>query len=511
MSVIRVYGRTIFSCLLLCNVAFLIHCRTTGGGGNLQGLGADWTSFGGSDANNRHVTAGKINSTNVGQLRVKFKVGDKASASNPVVENKVIYWTDYAGTVHATDESGRELWRKRFPNVEITASVAIDGNALYFGDAKAVLRRLDKTTGNLVWEKDLESHPHGYIWVSPKIVDNILGIGVGADGSRSKNVSLDYDRVMKGLRGSVRGIDKNTGNELWKWDATGNMLDGIQTSDGNAVWSTCAIDRELGECYIGIGNAWLKNRANNLNRPVDDGGKFISRYNDGFVALNIRNGNIIWHHTNSPLDAWKGADGSIGKQADSDTGAAPNLFELDGVKVVGVADKAGMYTVVARVDGRIRGRNYSKGQVVWVKKIIHNNKSVLGGFISSAAYANGRLYMAGNDFIGASKMYCVDAADGREIWAVRNGGGFTIAAPVISGDLVFSGDASGEVKAYRTSNGSVAWTANLPNGRGSDFTISGGMLLSGTGFHFFDATGPVGLVVNEPPAGGLQAWALPQN
>ena len=341
-----------------------------------------------------------------------------------------------------------------------------------------VFHALDKKTGKKIWSKELDSHPHAYIWGSPAIVDGIIIIGTGADGTRSDGKALAYDTVLKGLRGTVQGLDAATGKVLWVFDATG----GNRFSDGNTVWSSCAIDKELGLCFIGVGNAWKE--------P-------IGPYNDGMVALDYKTGKPRWHMSYSPNDAWKGEDGFLGPD-DSDVGATPNLFMIGSQKVVGVPDKAGNYTVHDRATGK----------VVWQRKNIRR-PTVLGGFISSAAYADGKLFLGGNNLIFASKFYCLDATTGKTLWEVDNGSTFTIAAPAVSQNVVFSGDANGEIRAYSTENGRTLWTKKLPNGRGSDFTIIGNRLIVGFGFHFFDSTAPLGVTAPRPIRGGLAAFTLP--
>ena len=452
----------------------------TPGGGDTMGLGANWMSYGRDRDNSRHATDGLINSGNVRDLRIKFDLTSGGSTSNAVVEDGIIYWTDYNGQVHATREDGSEVWRTQIP-VEITASVTIDGNRLFFGDSTGVLHCLDKRNGAVIWTTELDSHPHAYIWGSPSVIDGIVIIGVGADGTRSRGDALPWS-VLEGLQGSVHGVDAATGKKIWRWTPNVGPY-GRKFSDGNAVWSTCAIDPELGVCYIGTGNAW--------QQPP-------SPYTDALVALEVHTGALKWARSYTPDDVWRSGDCDF-CQKDSDVGAAPNLFAIDGRPVVGVPDKAGNYTVHDRVTG----------EIIWQRKNIRS-PTVLGGFISSAAYADGKLFLAGNNLIFSSRMYALDARTGRTLWDVENGGTFTIAAPAVSGNVVFSGDANGEIKAYDVSNGNVLWTSQLPEGRGSDFTISGGMMIVGTGFHFFDSTAPLGVPKAFPIPGGLRAYALPR-
>ena len=466
--------------VLALGVTSMLGCDDeTPSGGNTMGLGANWTSFGGGADNTRHAKDGMIDSGNVNDLRIKFDITTGGSASNPVVEDGVIYWTDYNGRVHASREDGTEIWSTRLP-IEITASVGLDANSVYVGDSTAVLHSLNKRTGRVNWSTELDDHDHAYIWGSPAVVDGIVVIGVGGDGTRSAGDALPWSKI-RGMRGSVQGVDAATGKVLWRWSP--NDANGRSYADGNAVWSSCAIDYELGVCYIGTGNAWQS--------PP-------SPYTDALIALEVHSGVVKWAKSYTPDDVWKGGDCTFCEK-DSDVGASPILYEIRGRPVVGVGDKAGNFTVHDRVTG----------QIVWQRKNIRD-PTVLGGFISSAAYADGKIFVAGNNLIFSSNLYALDANTGRTLWEADNGSTFTVGAPAVSGDVVFSGDANGLVKAYDVDNGRTLWTSQLPEGRGSDYTISGGMLIVGNGFHFFDSEAPLGADKRFPVRGGLRAYALPR-
>ena len=63
----------------------------------------------------------------------------------------------------------------------------------------------------------------------------------------------------------------------------------------------------------------------------------------------------------------------------------------------------------------------------------------------SPVYHDGRLYVVSDQGVAT----CYDAADGRELWTHRLGGGFS-ASPVIAGDAVYAASEQGTVFVFKT-------------------------------------------------------------
>jgi len=98
-------------------------------------------------------------------------------------------------------------------------------------------------------------------------------------------------------------------------------------------------------------------------------------------------------------------------------------------------------------------------------------KSIGIGF-SSFAVAGGRVYAMGNagdKKVGPDKVFCFDAATGREIWShsypcplepkYYNGG--TLSTPTVDGDRVYTLSKMGDLFCLNTANGNILWQKQM--------------------------------------------------
>ena len=99
----------------------------------------------------------------------------------------------------------------------------------------------------------------------------------------------------------------------------------------------------------------------------------------------------------------------------------------------------------------------------------------LGGAFSSVAVWDGRLFTMGNRE-GGTFLIALSAADGKELWATKVGGGDRPnCTPTVDGDLVYAITFGGDLLCARTANGEEVWRKNF----GNDF---GGRMMSGWGY-----------------------------
>jgi polyvinyl alcohol dehydrogenase (cytochrome) len=125
----------------------------------------------------------------------------------------------------------------------IDDSPLVTADRVYVGDARGRLHALDRTSGAVVWSRQLDAHPLTRIFSSPLLVDGLLVVGVAS-------VELALPVSDFAFRGSVVGLDVVTGAERWRLP-TGSGADAA----GVSVWSSAAIDRERGLAYIGTGQS----------------------------------------------------------------------------------------------------------------------------------------------------------------------------------------------------------------------------------------------------------------
>ena len=182
--------------------------------------------------------------------------------------------------------------------------------------------------------------------------------------------------------GHFFALDEKTGKPVWKFNS------------GRCGWSSPAVsDHVVYQTFIGHPNC-------NQSVPGTDG---------EVVALNARNGKVIWRYTegpdeSSPLVAhglvyvgnWNGDELAI----DAKTGKLRWSFATGG-KIKGSAAISGPNIVVGSYDGHVYALNALTGKQVWRASAQPRLAGALGTFYSTPAVAYGRVYIGNTD----SKIY----------------------------------------------------------------------------------------------------------
>jgi polyvinyl alcohol dehydrogenase (cytochrome) len=314
----------------------------------------------------------------------------------------------------------------------------------------------------------------------------IIGVSSGELG----NTDPDYDYWF---RGSIVALDRTTGDERWRvYVAELEDPDtGVVSGAGVSVWSTAAIDVDRQMMFIGTGQAY--------EEPAGP-------RSDSVVAIDYTNGEVTWVRQFTPNDVYT-LFMPPPQGPDADIGAAPNLFRADGRDVVGVGDKAGVYAVLDR----------DTGEEVWATHL--GTGSHLGGVMTAAAYAEGRIFLAQNAFPrgfdtedvfipdfndpeNTSDVIALDAGNGEEIWRVR------VESPSIGGfqyanGVVYAAHTLGKLRAFDAETGDVLWTDQVGFSQASGTTVSNGRLFVTHGFQFLQ-------IVQAAPGmeGGLRVYGF---
>ena len=369
----------------------------------------------------------------------------------PVHADGVAYFADWAGGVHAVRiADGATVWSVK-NEAGVDSSLAVDGPRVLVADMDGNLTARDRATGKVVWRTYVEPLAGVHLFGSP-----VPHAGRIYQGIASEQTDLAYDGPQD-FRGGVAALDSETGRILWK---TYMQPEGAY---GVSVWSTPALDPELGLLFVGTGNAY---------------GPPAGTRSDSIVALRMDDGRIAWSHQATEGDTFN-ARGSPG--ADADFGASPLLFEANGRKLVGEGDKAGRFYVLDR----------ATGELVWNRKVDFVAPGVSSaekeGFLGSAAYADGVLYAPTT---ARSMVHALDAATGDVKWArelneqPKHYGDRMFGSATVSGGVVLQGNAFGKLFALDAATGRVLKEVDV----GGD--VQGGVSLAGD-------------VILVPDAGGV--------
>lgn len=356
----------------------------------VPGLGADaskfpsneWPTFGGDYAQTRFSQLANINKGNVDRLDLKWAFSTGLSTTDlfynfspvPIVAGGVMYLSDPGNfftsfqSVFALDaKTGAKIWSRQLSlgkipevrgqsNIRSTRGVAYGNGRVYVATQDATLWALDAATGNsvvgfgsggMVQVGDVDA---GYYLTSPAIFvpkhlvsaygpasgHNLLLIGIAGGENESRGYMSAYDADTGGLlwRFFTVPTPGEFGGETWPILA-GPFSDPF-TRGGAAPWMPPAYDPELGLVIFGTGNAG----------PDFDGthrsGKNL--FAASVVALNVANGQRVWHFQEVHHDLW-----------DYDQASPPVLFEVKRngkpIKAVGAAGKTGWFYILDRKTG----------------------------------------------------------------------------------------------------------------------------------------------------------------
>lgn len=186
----------------------------------------------------------------------------------------------------------------------VNRGVAYDDGRLYFGTFDGRLVSLKAADGSLLWEVQTTDRERPYtITGAPRIVKNKVLIGNGGAelGVRGYVSAYDNDTGEMAWRfytipgNPADGFESETmkrAAETWgggEWWVVGG---------GGTVWDSMAYDPELNLLYIGVGNGAPWNRQ--IRSP--DGGDNL--YLSSIVALNPDDGSYVWHYQTTPGETW---------------------------------------------------------------------------------------------------------------------------------------------------------------------------------------------------------------
>ncbi|MEH6589045.1 MAG: PQQ-dependent dehydrogenase, methanol/ethanol family [Halioglobus sp.] len=186
----------------------------------------------------------------------------------------------------------------------VNRGVALAGKKVIFGTLDGRLIALDISTGELEWEIQTTDPEWPYsITGAPRVIGDKVIIGNGGSelGVRGYVSAYSVDAgAMLWRFYTVPGNPKDgpedaamaTALETWKggkwWEYGG----------GGTVWDSMAYDAELNLLYIGVGNGapW--------NRQIRSPGGGDNLYLSSVVALNPDDGSYVWHYQTTPGETW---------------------------------------------------------------------------------------------------------------------------------------------------------------------------------------------------------------
>jgi glucose dehydrogenase len=280
----------------------------------------------------------------------------------PALANGKVYTVTIDGRLIALDQAdGKVIWDKAITDTSLGTAENIN----------AVINVKE-------FEGAIQTGQTGYSAnLAPQVYDGVIYIGItGAGYGLHLEQEKDGEQVLSvgsfsggghGLRGFTVAYDAETGEELWRWYSVPKQgWEGQWTTQldygpklnrdiekekeifkkhsdtwklgGGSIWTTPAIDTELGLMYIGTGNP--SPQMDGSTRPGDN------LYTVSLVALELKTGKLRWYYQQVPHDRWG-----------YDVASPPILFNYDDngktIKAIGQASKLGWFFIHDRQTGKL--------------------------------------------------------------------------------------------------------------------------------------------------------------
>ena len=281
----------------VCTAALL---TLASGGAGAQGPAegtANWTSFLGSDAGTSYSPLDQINRENAGRLVPvwMYPLGAGIQNATPVVYEGVMYVIGTNDRVYAFDAAtGRVKWTHGggAPDgyARGSASVAVGFGMVYFGSRDNHLTALDASTGEEIWDVQIEDRrqcsctpSHGILVVKDKVI-----VGVRADNAH---------------RGYLNAFNAHTGRQVWRWWAIPGPSEPGHESwpeylwkyGGGSTWYAGSYDSNLNLIFWGTANP----------QPIMGGTDPQAKlWTNSLVALDADTGKMKWGFQELPHDAF---------------------------------------------------------------------------------------------------------------------------------------------------------------------------------------------------------------
>jgi len=479
-----------------------------------QAQGSNWTNAGQNLGNIRHQAAeSEITPATVGRLGVKWAFTTAGDVSAILaVEGNTVYFPDWAGFLYAVDrQSGALKWKSSIsqatgiPGDKARATPAISGNKLVlgtqgpFGGGGKVLA-FNKTTGQLLWSTQLDSHPAALITQSATVHAGKVYVGVASLEEAYAGFFPGYPCCS--FRGSIAALNLDTGAILWK------TMMAPEGFSGNAVWGSApAIDVKRGQLYIATGNnyqvpssvldcalaAGVNTGAAAACNPADN------RF-DAIVALDLLTGVVRWSTAGWPFDTWTvscfpfvpNVDNCPSSESpDYDFAQAPSLFSVRDPATGQLRDRVG----AGQKSGKYWSLDPDTGAVIWSTQA--GPGGTAGGLQWGSAVDGQRIYTANSnsnfqkwtlpngDTVISGVWSALDAATGKILWQTSPRIGGSTSGPVTTTNGIVFGcslDATGPMYALEATTGAVLWEFASGGSCLSGAAISNGMVFWGSGY-----------------------------
>ena len=431
----------------------------------------------------RFVQLDQINSDNADGLQVScaFQVGEISNfQTGPIVHRGTMYVTTVHLTVALDASNCRPKWRHTWETKDTEVwfnnrGVAIKDGYVVRGTSDGYLIALNAENGKLVWARKLANPAVGETFtMAPLIYEDMVLIGPAGS-----------ENAISGWVGAFRLSD---GSEIWKFKTVPGADEGGSETWGNpkgiklgggAVWTPFSLDTDKEELYVAVTNP-----APDLPIGLRPGKNL---YTNSLVALDIRTGTLRWYKQLVPNDSH-----------DWDLTQVSPLFKamINGkeARLVATVGKDGILRTLDR-DGHevlyetpvTTIKNYNVpvspegtlacpgvlGGVEWNGPAFNPGTNML--YVGAVDWcttfwaAETVRYLPGKNYMGGTVqrtkenqgwITAIDASSGEVQWKYRSPRPIVAAVTTTSGNIVFSGELTGDFIVLDAKSGETLYRFN---------------------------------------------------
>ena len=187
---------------------------------------ADWVSTHGDIQGHRFRNVDAITSKSVERLKLKWSYAYPGGASGPVtVAGNTLFLAGTGYVVALSAESGCARWvHSTDGRIVRTITIADYANAddshkdlpasvALFGDDSGTVYALDASTGDELWQTNVENNMLSRITSAPTVYDGVAYVPIS---SIEDPLTHDKNHVCCTSRGGVAALELSTGKQLWK-------------------------------------------------------------------------------------------------------------------------------------------------------------------------------------------------------------------------------------------------------------------------------------------------------
>ena len=448
----------------------------------------------------------KINSANVKSLEVKwaFTTGGDVSAT-PAVDDNAVYFPDWAGNLYAVQkESGKLLWSKKisdydnYPGAVTRVTPAVTEDDLIIGDIQnprlahngANIIAVNRHTGALHWITMVDRHPAAIITGSPVVLGNVVYVGVSSI-EESLAVSPAYPCCT--FRGSMVALNLQTGQVLWQTYTVPDNNANPDGYSGGAIWQPPAIDTARGSLFVGTGNNYEVPQSVKdclaASTPSAQPSCFDAKdYFDAALSLDLKTGQVKWARRVQGVDVWTVACVRNPNPVSCPVPSSPD-FDLSGSGpnllpgLVGFGQKSGIYWAL----------NPDTGTIIWSSVV--GPGATLGGiewgtatdgqhiFVAITNSAHQSYPLINGQTITWGAWSALDAATGKILWQTADPAeAVDMGSVSVANGVLYAPSFSGNMHALDATTGQILWTFASGGSVLDGPSIANGIVYWGSGY-----------------------------